>query len=368
MVFLSMLMFLNLTLEVYLSLSSVALTFFAAIIIYRQQLKNPDKALIFMSLTYIFLGLYLLFNGLGYLLLDKNISMIKNLFLVLISIFITMTMNLMIYGKLQSPMLPIISFFSAFAIAVYMLPISENIQPMVYDNGDPSLQNVGINRLIIAVLFLYIIILILNFSLKIYRHSPLSLRRNASLFFFGNVIIAIAALTFFTGLSLVIPGIVELLVSTGILVSSIGLILAPQILYVLPFNAIKLSIINSYSGISVYNYYWRGNLNESSDQLFGAAFMAITNFMQESVGEGGIQEVKLDDATMTISKSANQAFYYVVIASKPSYVLKKGLELFAKEFNRIYGELLSKESNYDFQQFQNADHLIPLCFPYIPKR
>lgn len=360
-------MALNWTIEVFLSLLSVILTLYASIIIFRQNLKNPDRALLIMGFAYLSLSLYFFISGIGYLMLDPSISMLKNIFLVLICLTITMTTNQMINGRLMSYQLVIVSFFSSFAIASFLFPISESITYMEFDNGDQSLQNIGFNRVIIALLFFYVIVNLLYFSVKIFKHAPRGLRQDASLYFGGNFFLVIGALTFITGFSTTIPGIVEICVSLGIVISSIGLIRAPQILYVLPFSAIKLSIIKSDSGISFYNYYWRGDLDDTADQLFGAAFLAITNFMQETVGKGGLEEIKLEGVTMTIKKPVDQPIYYVVIATKQSYVLRQGLEQFARSFNAIYGDLLSDKSNYEVQQFKEADKLIEQCFPYIPE-
>jgi len=358
-------MVLNWTLEVFGSMISATLIFAAAVLILRQHWKNPDRALIFMSSTYMMLGLFFSFSGLGYLFLSPSISLIKNIWLVGICLTITMTINQMIIGRVLSIPLVIVSFLSAFAIFPFFLPIEESVIRVNTSNFE-SLRNVGLNRIILALLFIYVIASILYFSLKIFRHSPKSLRQHATIYFIGNSFLILATFAFIFGLSTTVPAIVELMVSVGIILSSIGLIAAPQILYVLPFSAIKLSIIKADTGISFYNYYWRGNLDDTADQLFGAAFSAITNFMQETLGEGEIREVKLEGATISISRPTDQSVYYVVIATKPSYVLKKGLEQFSRSFNQLYGDIINDESRYDVQEFQAADELIPICFPYIP--
>lgn len=360
-------MTLNLTIEVIMSIISVLLTLIAAIIVFRQHMRNPDRALIIMSFAYVCLAFFFLFSGLGYLFLNPQVSMVKNIFLVFLCLTVTMTVSQMTIGKIITTTLVTISFFSAFAIAVFALPVEDNISQMSFANGDQSLRNEGINRFVLAFLFLYNIVALIYFSFLIYRHSPKLLQQNASMFFAGNIILAIfGGGSFISGVSTLYPGFVEISVSLGILISAIGLIRAPQILYVLPFEAIKLSIIKSDSGISFYNYYWSGTMDDTADQLFGAAILAITNFMKESVGEGGIEEIKMEGATLTIKKPVNQSIYYVVIATKPSYVLAKGLEQFARLFHEHYGELLSDRSNHEVQQFQKADQLIPQCFPYIP--
>lgn len=359
-------MVLNLTTEVYLSILSVIFSIIAAILIFQQNNKNEDRALVFIGVAYSCLAIYFMCTGLGYMLLNTFFYMLKNVFLILLVLFITMAITQMMYDKMITLILVIMSFISSFALFVYLLP--NNVEMMTFDNGEKSLTNVGYNRVIIAMLFLYVVAIILYFSAQIYINSPKEFRSDSRLFFLGNLILGVFGLgSFISGISLIIPGIVELSVSIGILISSIGLINTPQILYILPFKAIKLSIINSNTGISMYNYHWTGNIDHATDQLFGAAFMSITNFMQETIGEGNIEEVRLEGTTIIIKKPAQQSYYYVVIATKSSYTLKKGLEQFANRFHDMYGTII-EDQIHDLQEYQAADEIIPECFPYIPSK
>ncbi|MCY3414287.1 MAG: hypothetical protein INQ03_21760 [Candidatus Heimdallarchaeota archaeon] len=360
-------MALNITLEVGITSLCVFMIFFSAYIIFKQYRSSPDTALFAMAISWLAFGTWQVFNIIAYITLDQRPFLIKNIFLIIAAIGTNIFLGLMDAGEINKTHLASLSFLSAFAIASIEFPDPAAIT--TYPNGDVSISHTGFNRIITFILFFYIVLSYTYYAIKIIRNAPKSIQNDARKFLFGVLIFGIGGLvTFGSGLSGIIPGITDLVISFGMLFSSYGLVKTPQLLYVLPFKAIKLSVIESGSGANIFNYHWQEETEGISDDLFAATLLAISTFVNEGIGRGSINEIKLEGASLIISDPKDQRVFYIILATKPSYTLRLGLDKFARAFHARYKSHIEEKGTILVSAFDDAKDLIPDCFPYIPVR
>ncbi|MCY3413966.1 MAG: hypothetical protein INQ03_20150 [Candidatus Heimdallarchaeota archaeon] len=357
----------NWTIEVFITSFSSIMMISSCGVILNQNRKFPDRALIFMALSWVLFGLFQAISAISYLLLNQNIFIFKNIVLSLMLLSAQVTINLITTDKAINLALLGVSFIAAFNIFIILL--DGNSEIIQFPNGDYSIANAGLTRVFMSIIFAYVMILYFYFSIKIFVNAPLHMKSKIRMYIIGNIILGpISFIAFVTKISQLVPGIVDLFLGTGIMVSTIGLIMEPKMLYVLPFKAIKISAINQETGMILYNYNWNINPSNMSNALFASALLSINMFAKESIGQGNIKEVALENATLIINSPPDQTVYYVIVATKPSHSLKVGLEQFSRKFYDQYGVYLTREfiSVSDVSLFKSANSLIRECFPYIP--
>lgn len=354
----------NLTTEVIILFISVIPTYFSVILLYKQYRKYPDYVLLIMTLAWLSYSLHNTVTAISYLFLSKKIWLIRGVLLAIFLLLVEIGMSYINAGKLNRIRLSLIAILSA---ALSYSLILDPVTQMSFPNSDKSLAAAGAYRNISIIAISYIIILYTYYTYKIYKYSDFTLKYFAKINFIGALVLGpLAFITFLSMINRIIPGITEVFFGIGVLISAWAFSKRPELLYVLPFKAIKLIVIKEGSGLAVYDYKWVKDELDVKAPLFSSAVESINSFSRSAIDKGNITEITFEDGILLLQTPKNQGLYYALLATKSSYTLKVGLKNFATMFYSRYHSLIEAQFVVETSSLKEADELISQCFPYVP--
>lgn len=341
--------------------------FISVYLLHKQYREHHDRALLYFQIAWASFGLIFLFNGISFILLSDFLFKLKTIFLLLLLVFLELAINIITYDRISPFRLSGAIFFGGIAFLSVWLP--DTVVGFSYPNGYESLKIQGIHRTFFILAVTYVVISYGTFTIQAYRQAPDHLIATVKLNLIGFLFLGpIALLTYVLRLNFIVPAAYSFAIGPGVLISSYAMVKNPQVLYMLPFKAYKLSIIEGGSGLTLYTY----NFNEREelqliDPLFASAMESIRTMFSEALNRGRIEKIVLETATIIIQEIPFSDTYCVIIADQSTYSLTRGLELFVikllENFPEITIQSLIKENNL----FIGINELIPQVFPYIPK-
>jgi hypothetical protein len=312
---------------------------------------------------------YAMYNGLAaisYLFLSKDLFLIRSFLLAIFIILVETGLGYINDGRLHPLRFPLVTIMSA--TIVYSLFLPDAVVEVEFPNADKTLAAGGTFRNISIIALSYAVILYSYFTYKIFRNANPELKFWAQINFAGALILGpLAFLTFLTKINWKIPGITEFIFGIGVLMSAIAFARKPQLIYVLPFKAIKLLVIKQGSGLAIYNYMWIEDELDIHAPLFSSAVESINAFSKSAIDKGNITEISFDEAILLIEAPKNQDLYYALLATKSSYTLEIGLRNFASKFYQTFEDQVKSQFVVETSSLLGADKLILECFPYVPR-
>ncbi len=204
------------------------------------------------------------------------------------------------------------------------------------------------------------------YSLLIHRNAP----KNFKFFSYLNLIagflfVVVVPISLFL---INIIGISTLnLIPTGIafLLVAIAFASQPKLAFILPFKALRLAVIETNSGISLFTHVWSKMDDLIDDQLFSGMLQGISQILNEALKKGEIRDINLEKATLMIKRSDKYSVACVLVATKSSRTLRHALNSFAERFFTKYSPYFSKPYNMD--NFNSASELVEERFSFIPE-
>jgi hypothetical protein len=182
----------------------------------------------------------------------------------------------------------------------------------------------------------------------------------------GTIIIIAGALVIIAlRIEAIVPGLNMLFLGIGLLVISIALLYKPDLYYILPFKVFRLVVINTENGVPLFTKIWDAKTDLVNDSLFSAMISGICMFLNEAVKRGDLEEMRLSEAIMIVKKIENHPTACVLIANKPSKLLREALDAFAFKFTQKFGNDL--EDVHETSKFEAASELASECFTFIPR-
>ena len=170
-----------------------------------------------------------------------------------------------------------------------------------------------------------------------------------------------AIIAIFFGLGLMMASF-----AIGFLLISIAIYKEPKLLFILPFKASRIAVINK-AGLPFFSYNWNPNDELIDDTLFSSMLTGISGILQESLRKGDIREIHLAQAVLLIKTSDPQSITFVLVSSRSSQIIRNALDVFAERFLEEYSDdLTAPFINQD--TFQPASKLVEQSFPFIPER
>lgn len=258
----------------------------------------------------------------------------------------------------------IISALSAAVIITSFEPSS--VGTIIFPNGEQGMVATG--EFLIAQVLLYLVEggLAVYYTLKIMMKAPSQLRFSSRLFFFGAFTLGIIApISVGVGLNMLIPASDALFVALGTLLCSVSIVQEPKLAYILPFKALKLSLIESSAGMPLFSHFWVPKEELGDEMLLSGFLSAISQGLDETLQRGRIREIILDDGVLIYSRSDTYPISFVIAADKSTPQLRQGLECFHTKYVDENAEIL-----WDPIQNQNrlpdATHTVQDCFPFVP--
>ena len=235
----------------------------------------------------------------------------------------------------------------------------------IVDGVGVLLQNY---QLFIQALFICLYCTVfLDCMVRTWIHAPIELKKSARLFLISTILIT------------VIPGVLYLFIHVnyffaiiGFFIHALGIILLinqidkePRLMYIIPFVAHRLIIINRESGLLGYEYRWSNF--ELDQSILSGLIQALQVFSMEMLRIGDIQEMKLKDGVIMMEHGKYYSF--ALIVSKSAIYLRDCLQDFKFAFElEAEAKGLTDEEYLDYEQFKFGKNLITKFFNNISKR
>jgi hypothetical protein len=183
------------------------------------------------------------------------------------------------------------------------------------------------------------------------------------LYLVSNLLLASFPVVFAFRLMLVVPGIMSILIGISSSLVLIAFAKEPKLGY-FPPRALRLLVVETKGGISLFTHTWRAGEQFVGEDLFSGMVHGISLFLQESLNKGNMREIRLDEATLIIQPIKNTPVACVLVASRASQALREALRRFATRFYDEFSDAFGAFQNVD--AFSPAAALIKECFPFIP--
>ncbi|MFX1515980.1 MAG: hypothetical protein ACFFC6_06700, partial [Promethearchaeota archaeon] len=262
--------------------------------------------------------------------------------------------------------LVIFAIISAVLVLLAFDPYA-HLSIIILSTGGKSivLEGLTIQMVYFSVVYLPFITYLYS-VVKINLSAPKDVKFYSSLFLFGLILMAISYIVSILIYSLImLPAIGFIFSGIGAALMAFAVSKQPQIIFILPFKALRLTVIEADVGIPLYTHTWNTGDVLADDVLYAGMLQAINTFIRESLNKGELQEIRISDAIILAQRSDNFPIATVVIASKVSRTLRDGLNIFTERFCDKFSSYFSLPS--DISQFTTASDLVRECFPYVPE-
>jgi len=207
----------------------------AIIIAYIQYSKTKHRTFLFLTLTWINLSLFTLFEIFSYLFLSIPLFQIRIFFIILGGFFLIFLVDSISRYNIDPIKTTIFGILSVLLVITSYVPnfvehIPNTIVNYTFKNLDKSFSSEGVLRVFSSILFGFIELNYLIYSFVLYLKSPQKIKKYAMLNLIGAIVFGIfPVIAMATKLTLVIPGCGIVAVSIGAIISTIALTIQPKL-------------------------------------------------------------------------------------------------------------------------------------------
>ena len=127
------------------------------------------------------------------------------------------------------------------------------------------------------------------------RKAPTSLKKFSRIYLFG-MFFAICAFVLWIFFAPIIPGIPFTLAGIGGVMMFFAYSHEPKLLFILPFTAIRLTVIDTSVGYPIFTHTWNHKGRLADETLFSGMLHGVSMIIQESLQSGEVQEIRVTDA------------------------------------------------------------------------
>ena len=225
----------------------------------------------------------------------------------------------------------------------------------------------GITRIIQIICFVYYSIMYLLWGIKTLREVPPKLLRSSIFLLIGITFFTLFTLIlyFLGSFNLIFNPIAFTVHGMGVLIVCIVIKNNQKLLYVLPYKAHSLTIIDNSSGIYLFHHTWDRHQPQNMKNLFSSVIQGIIKFSTTVINRGSVKEIHLDQGVILIYQKAEYPLIFVLIADQPSPVLMRALKTFADDFISAKSQNLTEI--HDTHQFIDAEKFIKTNFSFLPE-
>ncbi|MFX0092786.1 MAG: hypothetical protein ACFFBD_13580, partial [Candidatus Hodarchaeota archaeon] len=256
--------------------------------------------------------------------------------------------------------------------AAFLTSFDSNAVKIVYFlNGEKGLSWSGNYEIMGSMLALSFLIFLFFNYLQIHRKAPPQLKQHSRLLLVSGVLLILSPITSgfplnADGITLhnIIPGIFSFVVAVGMLLMSIVLISQPKLAFVLPFKALRLTVIHEEEGIALYSHTWSIGEDMIENGLYSGMLQGISMIIKESIKRGHIRQIQMDDAILILYRRIEKPIFCAIAATNFSPSLQNALELFTDKFIEEFSSEFS--SPHDISKFDDASRLIEDYFSFVP--
>ena len=228
-----------------------------------------------------------------------------------------------------------------------------------------GIHNKGILRIFQVIFIFYYVSLYFIWSYQTWRRAPGSLKRLTSLLLIGSTLFSIVTAfmyalgTFiktFNSIAFIVNGI-------GAITTIIVILKDPRIIYILPFKAYRILIVDTNESVSIFEHNW-AKIGELEENMFSMMLQAIGGVLDAILKKGEVQEIQMDRAVLLIHHDKTYPIASVLIATKSSKSLRYGLRRFNEEFITNFRQNLDGERRAG--EFEEVREIVDEVFDFIP--
>ncbi len=333
-----------------------ALSFIVTAICFLTAIRKKVIPLYLLGVFFVFYSLGSLFEGLADLYLNifiRNLAGVSTIFFCLVFILF---FNYVSKESLVSIHLAPWSAISAIFLFLELQPSNHSI---IMQAGHLSLSRNDLLSNVFSLLWALVVLYVLYWGILTVVKAPKDLKKSAWLligsFPIGALVIYIISFFMYEPIAW---GLILLTTSILIIVAR-----SSQLLYILPFKAHLLMVIETESGLPLYQYHWSKQAGVE-DGLLSGLISAITSMGEDILKRGRIRQIDWDLGMLIFA--IGDSITVTLLSTKGSKALRASLLLFKDEFEAEFRVLL-KFGNRDTAEYDAADELIAKYFANIPK-
>ncbi len=331
--------------------------------------KYRDELLLFLQFAWSSLYLIVFIDGLSVVFQSEFLFRAKVIPVFPLMLFLEISMSKIMTDRINSVRIAVAASLAVFNIYTAFIP--ENVDSLIYSNGETSLRAVGSFRTSFLMMTGWISLTYLYYGIMLYKNTSGDLKKYA----LGNLVgifmyTVVAFLIYAFHLNWIIPGLQIIPMGLGVLISSYFITKRPELLYSMPFKMQSLMIIQKSSGNMIYSYDW--SQNDVNPIHIASLLESISLFGENTMGMGRINLISFENGMILLRPLLNTGFYIVVLCSSYSPSLARGLERFSQQVIDDYQKSLLKggeQLNAGLLNRANYVHyseFIKSSFPYIP--
>jgi hypothetical protein len=195
------------------------------------------------------------------------------------------------------------------------------------------------------------------------KRVPASLKRYSRPYVTGVFLVLVATVGFAI-LQPYLPGSTFLAYSIGGILMAYAYGSEPKLIFVLPFRALRLTVLNTVSGVSLFTHTWNQQGDLVDEDIFSSMLQGINMIVQASLQRGKLQEIRAEGAIIIACQIPEYKIACMLVATRPTRSLRDGLKLFAEKFCQQFKDSLMVPNNV--AKCCDAEDLVNACFPHIP--
>ncbi|MFW9952161.1 MAG: hypothetical protein ACFFKA_18725 [Candidatus Thorarchaeota archaeon] len=221
-------------------------------------------------------------------------------------------------------------------------------------------------RIFQVLLLLYYVFFYFNWSLQTWKKAPKELRRLTTYLLVGSILFSIVtAAMYILGTFLRTLNAIAFIVNGfGAFLTILAIYKDPKIIYILPFKAYSLIVVDTSSGNTLFKHDW-AKISQVQENLFSMVLQAVGNILDEVLRKGEVREIQLDQAVLLIQHVKEYTIASILITSKSSKTLRYGLNKFNEGFIAKFQSEL--DDLHTVRKFEKAGEIIEHVFDFIPK-
>ncbi len=324
--------------------------------------KMRVKPLLYFGLFFIFMSLFFYLEAISFILIDVLLARIYSILVFPATIFLIIGID---YESKETVNITKISLTCGLGFIGVYLAFQPNSVQTTIEGGYQTIIWTGDYRIIAITMVLIPLILAFQWGLNIWSHSPKELRKKTNIFFLGIILMSPVnfILYLFTLVNHIFIFFADIALCSGMIITTYILIKDPKILYILPFRAYSIVVVNSTAGFPLFYHNWSEPLIDQD--LFTCVLSATERMTTEVLRRGGVNSVNLEQGVLILEKRQN--ITVGLLASKISKFLRDCVSEFAEQFEIRFETELSQDPN-ELHHFSAASELIEKTFAYIPSR
>jgi len=235
----------------------------------------------------------------------------------------------------------------------------------VATNGDWALLMNGIQKISVTILNGWTLLITLYYLIFLTIKSPPKLKKYVFMIFgIAFIIGIIVVILTILQISAILPYLDILFISIAVALLTIIFAIQPKLFYVLPFKALRMTVLDTDSGSFLYDFQWEKKSDMINDVLYSGMMQGVRTIIKESMNKGDLNEIRTEGAIIILEYDKKAHLACVLASTKSSQTLHKALERFKIKFHEKFSEHFTQR--YNLSLFKDSDSLIKEIFGFLP--